>query len=115
LNGDGIKQGNFEKATYWAIFAAKFDIGSGFLTLYDLISSGQAVFKNGYGPPGSFDETDMIRPMAEKGDVASEVRLASNLEKRGLLEEAKLWYSMAAEKGDSTAQDALKRLEGGQN
>ena len=52
MNGHGIEK-DPEKTTYWAIFAAKLGSGNVMETLFQLMSSYQAKFKAGYGPPTS--------------------------------------------------------------
>jgi len=105
----GVEQ-NFERATYWAIFGVKLGSERARSTLYDLISSNQAAFKRGYGPDSSFDSIVLIKTQASRGDIALQIEVARSLEKRGNTTEAITWYTQAAEKGSSDAQDALTRL-----
>jgi hypothetical protein len=107
-----------ERATYWSIFATKLGSSTALATLYDLVVSGEAKFKPGYGPPTSFDASALIRAAAEGGDASAQFKLAELLEKRakendqdvGLLE-AVSWYRKSALKGFKDAKEALKRLK----
>jgi hypothetical protein len=101
---------DFERATFWSIFAAKLGNGTGVDTLYKLISSRQAVFKSGYGPLDSFDAIILVRRLAESGDTDKQAELANILERSGGLTEAIVWYRRAAENGNSDARRALVRL-----
>ena len=59
----------------------------------------------------SFDSIELVTQLAKSGGAKEQVKLAKILEARGNLTEARIWYSKAAENGDTDAKDALKRLE----
>jgi TPR repeat protein len=73
MTGSGVKQ-DFERATYWAIFAIKLGDGRGVDTLDQLMSSNEAKFKVGYGPPRSFDIAVLKQTMTQGSDPATQVR-----------------------------------------
>jgi TPR repeat protein len=108
--GSGMSEPDMEKATYWAIFAAKLGNSAGFETLIDLISSGNARFKDNFGPPESVGHFEIRRLLAESGDANHQLKLAQELEKLANRSEAIEWYRKAASSGNADAQEALKRL-----
>jgi hypothetical protein len=97
--------------TYWAIFAVKLGNGDALDTLVKLITSHQAKFKAGYGPPRSYDAIEIQQAMAESGNAEKEFELAESLEERGELPEAISWYQKAALQDHEGARRALTRLK----
>jgi TPR repeat protein len=86
-------------------------------TLFELISAGEAKFKEGFGPPPSFENVALIKGPAEKNYAAAQLNLAAQLEQRARasgpnpnLAEAISWYRKAAANGDARAKEALERL-----
>jgi TPR repeat protein len=102
---------NEEKSTYWAIYAAKLGNARGLSILADLIASGRARFKPGYGPPDSFDILEIREKLAEGADATAAFKLAKDFEARGNRSKAVSWYQRAASKGHSEAEEALQRLK----
>lgn len=111
MDGNGVDV-DYEKATYWAIFGTKLNNADAAGTLADLIRTGNAVFKSGYGPQTSSGEVDLLRVLAGTGEAAREFQLGQALEQDGNLTEATTWYRKAAAQDYQEAQDALDRLSG---
>ncbi|MEW6645111.1 MAG: tetratricopeptide repeat protein [Pseudomonadota bacterium] len=107
---DHHTQQDEEKATYWAIFAAKLGNPRGLEVLANLMDEKRARFKDGYGPPTPFDTLPFWEKLAEGGTVKLQLKLAQELENRGDRNGAINWYQRAATQGDSAASKALKRL-----
>jgi TPR repeat protein len=103
------------KATYWFIFAAKLGDGKALVDLHEMIASGRAKFKAGYGPPDGYDPVALLRPAAEAGERNVQYRLGQLMEEAakteaGRMEDAIAWYRKASANGHSGAKDALKRI-----
>jgi TPR repeat protein len=104
-----------ERATYFAIFAAKFGYTD---ELFRLVETGNARFKEGFGPPASFAPETLIERGAEAGDARLQFLLAKHLEKKANenekgtdIAEAIAWYRKSAAGGNENAVLALKRLK----
>lgn len=93
----GFGEKNFGKATYWAIFSAKLGHPDATSAVFDMIDSGEARFKKGYGPPSDYSP------------ASDEFRIGESLEKSDRTM-AINWYRKAAALGNQEAKNALKRL-----
>jgi TPR repeat protein len=120
-DGRGVPR-DMQKATYWLIFGAKLGDGRALSTLFELLDSGEARFREGFGPPLSFDNIVLLRALAEGNDADAQFKLAYRLEQSALtsgpdpnLSEAISWYRKAAANGNADAKSALKRLNAGEN
>ena len=102
---------NNEKATYWAIFGARLGNADALNTLSQLWINGDAVFKSGYGPEKSSDNTTILRMLAEAGNAEKQFELGTTFEKRHQIADAMVWFEKAAASGNSDAVDALKKLK----
>jgi TPR repeat protein len=102
----GCGKQDLEKATYWAIFGAKFNNAEALNTLFELISSGRAKFKDGYGPPREFNIATAEFQYGNKLEMIFDER-----QQVSYLNAAIDWYRKAAASGNQDAKDALKRLK----
>jgi TPR repeat protein len=73
--------------------------------------NGDAVFRAGYGPEQSTDNTQLLRMLAEAGNTNKQFELGSVLEKRHEIADAIFWFEEAAARGNTDAVEALKRLK----
>jgi TPR repeat protein len=79
--------------------------------LSELWISGDAVFKPGYGPEQSSDNTRILRSLAEAGNVNLQFKLGKVLEERHDVANAIDWYRKSAANGNRDAAEALERLK----
>jgi len=103
---------NYEKATFWFIFAAKIGNKHALVELSNMILNGEAKFADKFVPTVS--KLGFARIAAEGGKHEAQYYLGSELEKLAQNDEEKIeaidWYRKAAAAGNLRAEQALKRL-----